>query len=346
MTIFNEDTEEFSSETKTTKTGSIYDTIIIGGGVAGLSAAIYSSRDGFSTLVLEGELMSNVDYPGGALMLTPDIENFPGFVGGEGSELIDILKTQAEKFGSQIVEERATQFDFANAESSDKIHTVYTTNNVYKTRSIILAMGATAKLLEVPGELEFYGKGVSTCATCDGFFFREKIVAVVGGGDTAIEDALFLTRYAKEVNLIVRGNKLKASGPQAREILAHPQVNIIWNTTVETIVGVNSVESVILKDTGDNLSELALDGVFVAIGRTPATESIQTSPVNIDSEGYIMVNGDSTHVMGNVVGVFAAGDVVDKVYRQAITSAGKAAQAALDSRHYLLLQDAIEKGLI
>jgi len=346
MTIIDESTDE-NIVPKKTSTETIYDTIIVGGGVAGLSAGIYSARDGFKTLILEGELVSSVDYPGGALMLTPDIENFPGFIGVEGSELIGIMRAQAEKFGSQIIEERATRFNFALPESADPIHTIYTSSTHYRTKSIILAMGATAKLLNVVGELEFYGRGVSTCATCDGFFFREKVVAVVGGGDTAIEDALFLTRYAEKVNLIVRGNKLKASGPQAREILTHPQVNIIWNTTVEAIEGSdNTVVGVVLKDTNGNLSTLKLDGVFVAIGRTPATEALEGSAVSLDEEGYIKVTLESTAVMGDTVGVFAAGDVVDKVYRQAITSAGKAVQASLDARHYLLTREAIEKGLI
>lgn len=346
MTLIEEQNEEFVLEPKKTNTETIYDIIIVGGGVAGLSAGIYASRDGFQTLILEGELVSSVDYPGGALMLTPDIENFPGFIGVEGSELIGIMRAQAEKFGSLIFEERATRYDFASPSSTSRVHTVYTANNQYKTRSVILAMGATAKLLGAPGELEYYGHGVSTCATCDGFFFRDKKVAVVGGGDTAVEDALFLTRYANEVSLIVRSNKLKASGPQAREILTHPKVNIIWNTTVESIQGDENVKSVVLKDTGENFSELELDGLFVAIGRDPATDSLKETKVGLDTEGYLLTESTSTHVVGDVVGVFGAGDVVDKVYRQAITSAGKAVQAALDARHYLLLEDAKEQGLI
>lgn len=332
MTLVNEDSQEQTVQ-PLTRIEEVYDVIIVGGGVAGLSAAVYAARDGFKTLVLEGEYVSSVDYPGGALMLTPDIENYPGFMKGEGMELVAAIRSQAEHFGAEFVEERACAYSFSSQAGAS--HTIETATTTYETKSIILAMGATAKLLDVPGELDFYGKGVSTCATCDGFFFKNKNVAVVGGGDTAVEDALFLTRYSDKVYLIVRSDTLKAAGPQAKEILTHPQVEIVWNTTVDEIFGVDNVTQVALDSSGVK-SVLDVDGIFVAIGRTPATATLVDSGVSLDSEGYLLVRNDSTAVEGVTEGVFAAGDVVDKIYRQAITSAGKGAQSALEARHYLL----------
>lgn len=332
MTLINEDSQEQTIQ-PLTEVSEVYDIIIVGGGIAGLSAAVYAARDGFKTLVLEGEFISSVDYPGGALMLTPDIENYPGFIKGEGMELVAAIRGQAESFDAEIVEERAVVYNLSTSPKTP--HVVETSTKKYTTRSVIFAMGATAKLLDVPGELDFYGKGVSTCATCDGFFFKNKNVAVVGGGDTAVEDALFLTRYSDKVYLVVRGTALKASGPQAKEILSHPKVEILWNTTVDEIVGEENVQLAILNTAGKH-HQLNVDGVFVAIGRTPATATLVGSGVALDEEGYLVVRNDSTAAEGQPVGVFAAGDVVDKVYRQAITSAGKGAQAALDARHYLL----------
>lgn len=349
MTLVNDEETQKNPTPVATKVENIYDTIIIGGGVAGLSAGLYSARDGFTTLILEGEAISSVDYPGGALMLTPDIENFPGFIKGEGFELIQNIRDQAESFGAKIVEERALRFDFAQTTDitlndeviiipsgdTQTVHKIYTTNNVYESKAVILAMGATSRLLQVNGELDLFGRGVSTCATCDGFFFKNKVVAVAGGGDTAVEDALFLTRYADKVYLIVRSDKLKASGPQSREILTHPKVEILWNTKVEEILGESEVTGAVI-NVGEESKTLPIDGIFVAIGRDPATASLLDTGVNLDDEGYLQVSGDSTHVSGSAVGVFGAGDVVDKIYRQAITSAGKGAQAALEARHYLL----------
>jgi thioredoxin reductase (NADPH) len=310
-----------------------YDIVIIGGGVAGLSAAIYAARDGFKTLVLEGELVSSVDMPGGALLLTESIENFPGFVQGEGAELVGIIRGQAEGFGAEILTERVTDIDFSL--KAGELHQVYAGDNYYKAKSVILATGAVARQLNVPGEEIFYGHGVSTCATCDGFFFKEKTVAVVGGGDTAVEDALFLTRYAEKVYLLPRGKELRASGPEAREILDHPKVEILWESTVEEIIGDEMVIGVIYKQHGE-LKDLPLDGVFVAIGRDPATSFLRNGAVMTDRDGYIQVVEGSTRVQGAIPGVYAAGDCVDKVFKQAITSAGKAVEAALEARHYLL----------
>lgn len=326
-----------AEETKNDEVRLCYDMVIVGGGVAGLSAAVYAARDGFKTLVLEGEAISSVDAPGGALMLTSSIENFPGFVQGEGMELINIIRSQAENFGAEIVEERAESI--VTTQEHGKLHLVKTGENTYRTKSIILATGAVARQLGVPGEIELYGQGVSTCATCDGFFYQDKTVAVVGGGDTAVEDALFLTRYAKKVYLLPRRTELRASGPEAREILEHPKVEILWSSEVESIIESNNTVSGIVYRQEGELKDLATDGLFVAIGRDPATGYLNDSEVQLDSEGYILTVDNSNRVLGDIPGVFAAGDAVDKVFRQAITSAGRAVEAELEARHYLLSAD-------
>ena len=333
MTLLNDSEQTVDTLLKAEPT-LCYDIIIIGGGVAGLSAAIYAARDGFKTLVLEGELLSSVDMPGGALLLTENIENFPGFLSGEGTELVSIIREQAASFGAEIRTERVTSTSFSDTPGS--LHKVFVGNNFYKTKSVILATGAIAKQLKVPGEDTYYGRGVSTCATCDGFFFRNKTVAVIGGGDTAIEDALFLTRYAEKVYLLPRGNELRATGPDARHILDHPKVEILWSSTVEEIVGEDQKVIGVIYNRMGELKDLPLDGVFVAIGRNPATAFLQGSSVTTDSQGYIETVGNSTEVSGSTPGVFAAGDCVDKVFKQAITSAGKAVEAALEARKYLL----------
>jgi thioredoxin reductase (NADPH) len=317
-----------------------FDVIIIGGGVAGLSAGVYTARDGFSTLIIEGDYVSNTDMPGGALLLTPDIENFPGFVKGEGQELISIIRGQAEKFGSHIVTELVETAEFA--EDICCLHTI-TTNagNVYTAKTVILATGAVARQLGVAGELDFIGHGVSTCATCDGFFYTEKEVVVVGGGDTAVEDALFLRRYADKVTMFVRGNEFRATGPDAREALELSELeddsfNIIWNSRITSVNGEDGkVTSVSYLHDGVT-QELKTDGMFVAIGRDPSTRFLQGTKVPLDEENYIVRAVESNKVAGATVGVFAAGDAVDKRFRQAATSAGRAVEAALEAREYLL----------
>lgn len=314
-----------------------FDIVIIGGGVAGLSAGIYAARDGFKTLVLEGTTVSSVEMPGGALNLTSSIENFPGFIGGEGAELVGLIRSQAETFGADIREERVKHLE-ATLEKGG-IHRIYTEEgNEYCARSVIIATGAVARRLGIPGEDELYGQGVSTCATCDGFFFREKDVAVVGGGDTAIEDALLLTRYAKSVHLIVRGDKFRASGPEAREVLAHPDITVLWESEVQEVIANEDgtlVDHLVVKDHKGSTSNLKVDGLFVAIGSDPATSFLRQSIIMTDTDGYVHTVEGSTRVQGNVPGVFAAGDVADRVFRQAITSAGKAVEAALEARAYL-----------
>lgn len=322
-----------------------FDIIIIGGGVAGLTAGIYAARDGFKTLILEGTVKSSTDFPGGALQLTNNIENFPGFITGEGSEIISIIRAQAEKFGATIKEERAAHLKVTKTIGEN--HKVFTENNMeYNGRAIIIATGAIARQLDIPGEKELYGQGVSTCATCDGFFFREKNVTVVGGGDTAVEDALLLTRYAKTVHLIVRGDKLKAAGPESREILSHPNITIEWETQVIEVIPnetFNHIEYLVLKDKNKSISHFKTDGLFVAIGSDPATQFLRSSIIMTDSLGYVKTVDNSTHVEGGIPGVFAAGDVTDRIFRQAITSSGKAVEAVLEARAYLLSSVAPKK---
>lgn len=314
----------------------VFDIVVIGGGVAGLTAGMYAARDGFKTLVLEGTVESSTDAPGGALLLTSEIANYPGFPAAEGASLVEIIRDQCESSGALIKEERVQSLS-VNPEKG-KCHGIVTdTGENYRARAVILATGSIAKRLNVPGEDEMFGKGVSTCATCDGFFFREKVVAVSGGGDTAVEDAILLTRYAEKVYLIVRKDTLKASGPEAREILNHPDVEILWNTRVEEVLYNESATEVegLSVISGGKSEILPVDGLFVAIGSDPSTKFLTHSTVPLDEDGYVLVNGASTAVEGITTGIFAAGDVADKIYRQAITSAGKAAQAAMEARSYL-----------
>lgn len=318
-----------------------YDVIIVGGGVAGLSAGLYASRDGFSTLVLEGDFVSSTEMPGGALLLTPEIENFPGFPGGAGSDLVANIKAQATRFGANIVRDLVADIEFTDIKCG--LHTVRTLKgNVYEAKTIILATGAVARQLGVEGESDFIGRGVSTCATCDGFFFDGKKVVIVGGGDTAVEDALFMRRYASEVTMLVRGDSLRSTGPEAREayLLAEDEnvpFTIRWNTSVTAIE--NNGESVTSVVVESNCEEdvIETDGVFVAIGRDPSTAFLlESDKVELDSEGYILVEDNSNEVKGTAVGVYAAGDAVDKRFRQAVTSAGRAVEAALQAREYLM----------
>lgn len=313
----------------------VFDITVIGGGVAGLTAGLYASRDGFKTLVLEGDVASSVDMPGGALMLTSEIANYPGFNSAEGAELIEVMREQAETFGAHIKEERASELEISDGPG--KCHSIKSNSGtVYKSRAIIIATGAVARRLGIPGEDENYGTGVSSCATCDGFFFQDKVVAVVGGGDTAVEDALLLTHYATKVHLLVRGDNLRSTGPEAREIVDHPDVEVHWNTTAEEVFSEDSKVTGVKINTKGVESTLDIDGLFVAIGSDPATGFLDGSGVPVEADGYIAVNEASTAILGlEGRGIFAAGDVADRIYRQAITSAGKAAQAALEARAYL-----------
>ena len=296
--------------------------LIIGSGPAGLTAAVYAARADLEPLMIEGFER------GGQLMLTTDVENYPGFPDGiMGPELMESFRKQAERFGTRIVSSDVSRVDF-----SERPFKVWVDNDLYLSESVIISTGASARWLGVPGEEKLRGFGVSACATCDGFFFRDREIAVVGGGDSAMEEAIFLTKFASKVTIIHRRDEFRASKIMANRALEHPKIDVIWNTVVDEVLGDGSVSGLKLtnRETGES-SELAVEGVFVAIGHDPNT-SIFQNQIELDDAGYI-VPKDKT--MTSVVGVFAAGDVVDHVYRQAITAAGMGCEAAIDAERWL-----------
>ena len=297
---------------------------IIGSGPAGYTAGIYAARANLEPVLFEG-LES-----GGQLMLTTDVENYPGFVDGiMGPELMQVFKQQAERFGTVI----KTEF-IDSIEKTDEGFKLKSSKEEYNFDTVILAPGASARWLGVKGEKELQGYGVSACATCDGFFFKEKTVAVVGGGDSAMEEALFLTKFATKVIVIHRRDEFRASQIMQDRVLNHDQIEVMWNKTVEEIKGDEAVSSVVLKDTQDeSTEEVNLDGVFVAIGHDPNVKFLD-GLVELDEKGYIKT-GFSTATSTSVDGIFAAGDVADSVYRQAITAAGSGCQAAIDAERWL-----------
>jgi thioredoxin reductase (NADPH) len=297
---------------------------IIGSGPAGYTAGIYAGRANLEPVLFEG-LES-----GGQLMLTTDVENYPGFVDGiMGPELMQVFKQQAERFGTVI----KTEF-IDSIEKTDEGFKLKSSKEEYMFDTVILAPGASARWLGVKGEKELQGYGVSACATCDGFFFKEKTVAVVGGGDSAMEEALFLTKFATKVIVIHRRDEFRASQIMQDRVLNHDQIEVMWNKTVEEIKGDGAVSSVVVKDTQDeSTEEVNLDGVFVAIGHDPNVKFLD-GLVELDEKGYIKT-GFSTATSTSVDGIFAAGDVADSVYRQAITAAGSGCQAAIDAERWL-----------
>lgn len=303
---------------------SVREIIIIGSGPAGYTAAIYTARAGLNPLLIAGEVTA-----GGALMNTTEVENFPGFPEGiQGPDLMANMLAQAERFGCEILYEDALEVSLAGEEKK-----VVTSEGEYLARRVILSMGSEYRKLNVPGEAELSGRGVSYCATCDGFFFKDQHLAVVGGGDSAMEEALFLTKFAKKVTVIHRRDQLRASQIMAERAAANPKIDFAWNSTVAQINGENKVESLTLKSTLDGKeSTLDATGVFVAIGHEPRSQLVN-GQVDLDAAGYVRVNEPGTAT--NLKGVFACGDLVDHTYRQAITAAGSGCRAALDAERSL-----------
>ncbi len=306
--------------------------IIVGSGPAGLTAAIYTARASLSPLVIEGEPSSTSDQPGGQLMLTTEVENFPGFPEGiMGPELMMNFRTQAARFGAEFITEKVTKVDFTS-----RPFKVWIRDQEHTADSIIVATGAQSLMLNLPRESDLIGHGVSTCATCDGFFFRNHEIAVVGGGDSAIEEAIFLTKFATKVHLIVRRDVLRASRIMQERALTNEKIEIHWNSQVTELHGESSLSSVTLKNNADGTSApLAVTGLFIAIGHKPNT-SIFTGVLDMEESGYLLTREGSTYT--NVEGVFAAGDVQDHVYRQAITAAGSGCAAAIDCERWLETQ--------
>jgi thioredoxin reductase (NADPH) len=303
----------------------VREVVIVGSGPAGYTAAIYASRAQLSPLMYEGSVTA-----GGALMNTTEVENFPGFVDGVmGPDLMDSMRKQAARFGTELVTDDIVEMDL----SGDIKILKDGSGNTIKAKSVILAMGSAYREIGLVNEKRLSGRGVSWCATCDGFFFRNQTIAVVGGGDSAIEEATFLTKFADKVVLIHRRNSLRASKIMADRAHANPKIEFLWNTEVTDVLGAEKVEGLQLRNTLDgSVSTRDFTGLFVAIGHIPRSELI-TTQIDLDGEGYVKVEGRSTRT--NLTGVFACGDLVDHTYRQAITAAGSGCQAALDAEKFL-----------
>ncbi|MCX8055902.1 MAG: thioredoxin-disulfide reductase [Ignavibacteria bacterium] len=307
----------------------MYDVVVLGSGPAGLTAALYASRANLKVIVLEGL------QPGGQLTISTEVENFPGFENGvQGPEMMDIFRRQAQRFGAETVFEIATKVDF-----SKRPFTIHTANGKeFKSKALIIATGASAKLLGLPSEQKYWGAGISACATCDGFFYRGKKVFVVGGGDTALEEAIYLTNHASSVTVIHRRDEFRASKIMVERAKSNPKISFILDSVVEEFIGeekngIKSLTGIKVRNVKTNeIAEHSADGVFIAIGHKPNTD-IFKNIINLDENGYIMTEGKSTYT--NIPGVFACGDVQDHIYRQAVTAAGSGCMAAIDCERWL-----------
>jgi thioredoxin reductase (NADPH) len=313
----------------------IRELIIIGSGPAGLTAAIYSARANLSPLVIEGEPSSTSDQPGGQLMLTSDIENFPGFIDGiTGPALMGNMRAQAARFGAQFLTTKVTRVDFSERPFKVWANDPNTGEEVqHQSRSVIVSTGARSLMLGVEDEARLIGHGVSTCATCDGFFFRSHHIAVVGGGDSALEEAMFLTKFADSVTVIHRRHELRASKIMQDRAFANPKLSFVWDSQVSALNGDSKLESITLRNLiTEEETTMAVTGLFVAIGHAPNTDLFK-GQLDVDDAGYLITESNSSRT--DVEGVFACGDVQDHVYRQAITAAGTGCMAAMDTERWL-----------
>lgn len=311
-----------------------HEVVIIGSGPAGLTAAIYAARANLKPLVIEGEPSSNSDQPGGQLMLTTDVENYPGFPEGiMGPQLMADMRAQATRFGAEIVTLKVSRADFSARPFTIWIGDPDTTEPTYTAEAVIVSTGARSVMLGLEAEQRLIGHGLSTCATCDGFFFRDQEIAVVGGGDSAMEEAGFLTKFASKVTLIHRRDTLRASKIMQQRAFDNPKIEFAWNSVVVDVVGGTKVEALALRDTvtGEE-RDLPVTGVFIAIGHRPNTD-LFTDQLDMDDAGYLVTGADRSTT--NIEGVFACGDVQDHTYRQAVTAAGSGCMAAIDAERWL-----------
>ena len=302
----------------------LYDVVIIGSGAAGLTSAIYAARANMKLLLIEGM------QPGGQLTITSDIENFPGYADPvSGPELMSTIRRQAERVGAEIITGEVTDVDY-----STRPFKVEVADKQIEAKTLIVATGASARWLDIPSEKAFYGKGVSACATCDGFFYKGKEVLVVGGGDTALEEASYLTNFASKVTLVHRRDELRGSKAMQKRAFDNPKIEFAWNSVIDEILGADTgVTGARLKDTKTGETrELSCDGVFIAIGHTPNTKLFE-GKLELDDQGYIVT--PKTSMQTSVAGIFAAGDCQDSKYRQAVTAAGTGCMAAIDAEHFL-----------
>ena len=332
--------------TDPSSTDGVRDVAIIGSGPAGLTAAIYTARANLEPLVIEGEPSSTTDQPGGQLMITTEVENFPGFpTGVMGPELMSSMRDQALRFGADIRTEKVTKVDFATRPFGLWVGDPETPEPTYRAKTVIVSTGAQSLMLDLPRENELIGHGLSTCATCDGFFFRDQHIAVVGGGDSAIEEATFLTKFASKVTIIHRRDELRASKIMQDRAAKNDKIEFLWDTVVEGYLGENTLEGITVRNLKtDQVSELGVTGMFIAIGHRPNTDLFK-GQLAMEDNGYLITGaqGGEMESATDVAGVFACGDVQDHTYRQAITAAGSGCMAAIDAERWLEAQGDIDE---